>query len=197
MLETIFAAAAAFIGTNIDDLLILMVLFSRIDPTVLRQKRRIVAGHSVGLAILTGLSLLGALGLKLLHWRFIGFVGLLPIILGIRAILELRKGDGEGHDSVYAAGFLASMLLTLANGADNVGVYMPLFMHYGNGERLFTVLVFAAMNFLWCFIGFAIIKLPRVQKCIHRLGGILLPIILILIGIYILYKNEIFLLFLS
>lgn len=191
MLKTILTAAIAFIGTNMDDLLILMILFSPVDPALPKQKRRIIAGHSIGLASLITVSLLGAMGLTLLHWRILGFLGLLPILLGIRALFALRRGKGEGHDSIYATGIVASMLLTVANGADNIGVYMPLFLSCTGSERLVTILVFAGMNFLWCFIGFAIIRLPGIQKLIHRLGGILIPMILILLGICILLKNGI------
>jgi cadmium resistance protein CadD (predicted permease) len=83
---------AAFVSTNIDDLFILMVFFA----TPRFPFSQIVLGQYIGMGSLIGVSLAGSLITLVLPRNIIGLIGLFPIIIGIKELLELRKkGDDE------------------------------------------------------------------------------------------------------
>ncbi|MGA8046005.1 MAG: cadmium resistance transporter, partial [Dermatophilaceae bacterium] len=86
-------------------------------------------------------------------------------------------------------GFIAQALavagVTLANGGDNLGVYIPLFATAPQAIETY-VAVFAVMTVAWCALGYAIVNNPLIGSRIRRHGHVLLPVVLISLGLYIL-----------
>ncbi len=80
-------------------------------------------------------------------------------------------------------------LITISNGADNIGVYAPLFSTLDQMELLLTILIFLIMTGIWCFLGHLIIKNEVLGIKIEKYGHIILPFVLILIGIGIIVSN--------
>lgn len=181
MLTTVVTAAAAFAATNIDDLFVLMLLFGQAGRTAGRQK--IVLGQYLGIACLTAVSLAGALGLGRLPARYLRLLGLVPVALGIRA--WLKRGDTEEAKG-GALSVPAVAALTVANGGDNIGVYLPLFAQMNGGEKAVTLVVFALLCGLWCTVGARLASLPAVARAITRHKSWLVPAVLILLGLFIL-----------
>jgi cadmium resistance protein CadD (predicted permease) len=77
-------------------------------------------------------------------------------------------------------------MITIANSADKIGVYIPLFAEYSLPQMLITVIVFTVMTFLWCILGEKIATLAPIQNTIQKYKRIAIPLIYILLGIYIL-----------
>ena len=176
MLGVISAAAAAFVATNVDDLFVLMLLFGQAHGKTARL--RVAAGQFLGIGLLTLASMAAALGLGRIPEQYLRLLGLVPILLGLRA----WKNREEGGDHTSAAGVLSTALLTIANGGDNLGVYIPLFAGYTAGKLAATAAVFALLCGLWCLLGMKLASLPRIQDVIRRWKGILVPAVLILLG---------------
>jgi cadmium resistance protein CadD (predicted permease) len=82
---------AAFVSTNIDDLLILMAFFAtpRFPPF------QIVLGQYIGMGSLIAVSLLGLLIALVVPRNLIGLIGLFPIAIGIKELLELHKKSND------------------------------------------------------------------------------------------------------
>jgi cadmium resistance protein CadD (predicted permease) len=94
ILEVIALGIGAFVATNIDDLFILMVFFAkRSFPTT-----QIIVGQYVGMGLLLGVSLVGSLIALLIPNNLIGLVGLFPIAIGIKELVELRNKKDEDDD---------------------------------------------------------------------------------------------------
>lgn len=180
MIAVLSAAAAAFAATNIDDLFVLMLLFGQADGK--RARLRIAAGQFLGIGLLTLVSVAAALGLGLVPGSYLRLLGLVPILLGLRA----WKQRNEQEEMPSAVGVLSTALLTIANGGDNLGVYIPLFTGYTAGQLAVTAAVFGLLCGLWCLLGARLASLPRVRETIHRWKGILVPAVLILLGLSIL-----------
>ncbi len=113
-LAVLSASLTTFAATNIDDAFLLTFFFARRIPV-----RRIVAGQYAGFAAIVGVSLIVVWTALAIPHRWIHFLGVLPIALGIKRLLQARRTDLEpshtGKESV------ASMaLLTFSNGADNI-----------------------------------------------------------------------------
>ena len=80
--------------------------------------------------------------------------------------------------------------ITLANGGDNIGIYIPIFISMDLFNILITVLIFLFLTGIWCFIGLKVSEHPFVQRSIENYKHILVPIIFTGLGIFILKENE-------
>src|SRR3712207_1916009 len=83
----------AFIATNIDDLVILLLFFSQVSATF--RRRHIVIGQYLGFAALVIASLPGFFGGLVLPRHWIGLLGLVPIAFGISRLLN---GDNDSSE---------------------------------------------------------------------------------------------------
>lgn len=187
--ESVVTAVAAFAATNIDDILILALFFSQVGTALRRW--HVVTGQVVGFTGLVAISLLGFAFSFLLPRPYIGLLGILPILLGLRAWftpdegepqVEVRSGDGF-------AGVLSVAAVTFANGADNIGIYTPLFASSTLPGLLVTLTVFYLMLFLWCLAGYFIARQPAIAKLLSRYGHIVMPLVLIGLGVFIVLES--------
>ena len=121
-LAVLSASLATFAATNIDDAFLLTLFFARGIPA-----RRIVAGLYIGFAAILGVSLAGWLAVLAIPYRWIRFLGLVPLAIGIRLLFHARRtrSDRLRAENVRVASIA---LLTLSNGADNIGFYVPFFV---------------------------------------------------------------------
>jgi cadmium resistance protein CadD (predicted permease) len=86
---------AAFVSTNADDLLILMAFFAspRFPPF------QIVLGQYIGIGSLIAVTLLGLLIALVVPRNLIGLIGLFPITIGIKELLELHKKSNNDNNN--------------------------------------------------------------------------------------------------
>ena len=180
MVLTVFAAAAAFVGTNIDDILVLTFLLSRGSGRW--ERLRVCAGYLSGVALLTVLSLLAAAGLRMVSGGWLRLLGLIPIALGVRAALA-RQEDG----ALLNPSFIGAALITLGNGADNLGVYAALFTRAAAPEAAVSSLVILFMALAWLALAAYLAALEPLRRFIERRSRILVPAVFLLLGLYILF----------
>jgi cadmium resistance protein CadD (predicted permease) len=186
------SAAAVFAGTNVDDLLVLTVLFLGARAS---SRARIWAGQYLGIAALTATSVLAASGLAVLPDRWVRLLGLVPLALGLhglaKAIRHRTRHRSNGHTAPAAApiaapGALAVAGITIANGGDNIAVYTPLFRAAGPMATAVTVAVFAAGVALWCLAAGWLGSRPAVVRALERTGPWLVPAAFVAISLWIL-----------
>jgi cadmium resistance protein CadD (predicted permease) len=189
-------AAAMFVVTNIDDMLVLAVFFGRArgNPS---SAVRVIIGQYLGFVAILAVSVLGALGASLLPEAAIPYLGLLPLLLGIRAAWDAWRSrvDPDADDespTTGGAGAWEVAVVTFANGGDNIGVYVPVFAVSGIGSMIGYVTVFLVGVAIWCAVGWYIATRPAVTKVLSRWGHILFPVILIGIGVVILVQGGAF-----
>ena len=77
------------------------------------------------------------------------------------------------------------MTVTVANGGDNLSVYVPLF---ASDLRLIPAYagVFAIMTGVWCALGYGLVNNPWAGKHVRRYGHLALPFVLVGLGLYLL-----------
>lgn len=184
MAEILITSGLAFAGTNMDDILILMILFAAAGSR--KERLCITAGQYLGMGLLTLISIAGAYGARILPQGYIRFLGILPIFLGIKAWTGYRKMQGWGGRATEGSGVMGIMMLTAANGADNLGVYIPVFSRYSTWEQLEAAAVFGCMTAVWCLAGVKLAGCAPVKECIRKSGHILIPAVLVCLGIRIL-----------
>jgi cadmium resistance protein CadD (predicted permease) len=191
-------AVVLFASTNVDDIFVLVGFFT--DRRL--STRDIVLGQYVGFTALFGVSVAASLLSLVIPFAYIGLLGVIPILIGAKKLFDLyRKRDGTDEDledrsEAGGKGRAATVaMVTIANGGDNIGIYMPSFAIRSGNEVAVIALVFAAMTALWCFAAYAMVNHPRLGSPIRRYGQRLSPILLIGLGVLILYQAGSFALF--
>jgi cadmium resistance transport/sequestration family protein len=200
--QALIAGITSFVATNIDDIVLLTLFFSQVNAGL--RVRHIVIGQYLGFAGLVLLSLPGFFGGLLIPETWIGLLGLLPIAIGI---LKLVKPEEDEEIQTVSEEFLRSQkqskltswlspqtysvaAVTIANGGDNVGIYIPLFA----GSNLPSLSVILAVYFVlvgvWCYIAQRIARQPAIAPLLSRYGEKLVPWVLIGLGVYILIESE-------
>lgn len=205
MISVIISAIISFISTNIDDILVLMILFSKADS---KDKRKYVfIGQYIGIGILVLISVLGALGLSIVPEKYVGFLGLVPIFIGIKEFYEYRTGVEEDSEALEIeedsakASILTSLkkyipldvvkvsMISIANGADNIGIYIPTFRVMTQMDLVITILIFAIMTALFCIVAIKLVNYPFIKDKIEKYKGILVPVVFIALGIFIFVES--------
>jgi cadmium resistance protein CadD (predicted permease) len=184
-------AITLFASTNVDDLVVLVGFFA--DPKF--RPRDVVAGQYAGLAFLFGVSAAGALLSLVIPNAYLGLLGILPILIGIRKLVALRHERVQTnqatsvHRTPSSYGNIAGVaLVTIANGGDNVGVYMPSFAVHSGSQIVAIAVVFAAMTALWCMLAHRMVSHPRFGAPFRRYTHIFAPLVLIGLGVLIIHN---------
>jgi cadmium resistance protein CadD (predicted permease) len=161
---------------------IISVLFARRDARF--GTRHIVAGQYLGFAALVAISFAAAAGLVALPDEAVGLMGLVPLALGAHGLLRARRDDGDELRD-RPPGTLGVAAITVANGADNVAVYAPLFATFGLGDAAVCIAVFAAGVLALCALGAVVGTRPAVE----RAGAYAIPVVFIALGVFIVVES--------
>lgn len=193
LISDLSIAVVMFASTNIDDILLLAAFFA--NP--LLHHRAIVLGQYLGIGMLVLTSALAALLALALPIEWIALLGIAPLLLGLSKLLALFKNNSEEETGDVQIGkqeqikrglwpqVFAIASITIANGGDNIGVYVPLFAT--NSEAIITcTFVFAVMTGVWCALGYLLVNNRILGHSIRRYGHIVLPFVLIALGMHIL-----------
>ena len=192
ILSFVVAAVAIFASTNIDDILLLSALFA--DPRL--GARNIVAGQFLGIGLLVGASAAAAAASLAVPVGWTALLGLVPLGLGLHGLLRLGEPAADGPanrdswperrgETLRRAPVPAVAGLVVANGGDNLGVYIPLFAKSPAAISAYAA-VFAAMTAVWCLLGYALVNNRVLGDHVRRYGRVALPFILVALGLHLL-----------
>lgn len=192
MLGIIAAAAAMFAATNIDDIVVLTVLFlasSKGQP----RPWQIVGGQYLGFITLVGVSVLAALGLTLVPDEWVGWLGLLPLGIGVFGLIRFlrRRGEEKEEGAISAVGLLSVAGITIANGADNIAIYTPIFRTMAPQDTVVTIIVFLILVAVWCALGRVVGTHPKVIETLEKIEHWLVPAVFIGLGLFILLSSGV------
>lgn len=198
LVTAITTGVAAFIATNIDDIVILTLFFAQVNATFCR--RHIVVGQYLGFCTLLVVSLTGFFGGLIVPQSWIKLLGLVPMAIGLVCLLR-REEDSEEvaaetgqSDSSPIASFLSPQTcsvaaVTVANGSDNIGVYMPLFANSELESLLVILGVFFLLVGVWCYTAYKLTSLPGLAHVLTGYGNSLVPCVLIGLGVFIVKES--------
>ncbi|WP_235036823.1 cadmium resistance transporter [Actinomadura sp. K4S16] len=187
---TVATAGGLFAATNVDDLIVLTVLFLSGRATGSPKPRQIWAGQYLGIAALALVSVVAALGLEIVPDEWIGLLGLVPLALGIRGLVAAVRSRDHDAPPAVASGLLPIAGVTIANGADNISAYTPVFRTIGPAPTLVTLAVFAAGVALWCLAASWLGSHKKVIDLLDQHGRWLVPIAFITIGTLIVLQST-------
>jgi cadmium resistance protein CadD (predicted permease) len=170
-----------------------MVFFSQVPSRF--SYRQIFWGRYLGFAALIALSLPGFFGGLVLPKAYIGLLGLVPIAIGLRQLLK-REDEAEVQLANAPklpfgnAQMVSVAAITLANGGDNIGIYVSLFAGQTWAELGLTLLVFGVLVALWYWLAQALVSHPLMGNRLTTVGHRLMPFVLIGLGLFILIDSE-------
>ena len=198
LLTAISTGMTAFTATNLDDILILLLFFSQVNAVF--RRRHIVFGQFLGFTGLVLASLPGFFGRLIFPPDWIGMLGLLPIAIGLSRLLNPETDDSEAEaeleqsENSFFSSFLSPQTysvaaVTVANGGDNIGIYVPLFASNTLESLAVILAVFFAMVGVWCYAAYRLIQMRAIADTLTRYGNQLVPFVLIGLGMAILVKS--------
>jgi cadmium resistance protein CadD (predicted permease) len=198
IVEIIGLGIVAFVATNVDDLFILMVFFARCSF----PNHQIVLGQYVGMGLLLGISLAGSLVSLVIPHNLIGLIGLIPIAVGIKEFLDLRRKDDENNDTDYETvtkrlsrnrwtvhlPFLMVAVMTFSGG-EEIGIYTSIFAtYYGLSDLISVVSIVMVLTGAWCTIAMYLVNHTFLATHFRHVADRVLPFVLMGLGIYILVE---------
>ncbi|MFB2879157.1 cadmium resistance transporter [Floridanema aerugineum] len=199
LVTAITTGVTAFSATNIDDLAILLLLFSQKNSSFRYQQ--VLFGQYLGFTILVITSLPGFLGGLVIPQDAIGLLGFIPIILGLDRLLnkknELSKVELSTELNVNS--ILSNLIspqtytiaaLTVANGTDNISVYVPLFAHSSPTNLLVIFSIFYCLVGVWCYTAQKLTDNLIVNNLLNSYSSNFVGFFLIGIGIFIVLDSQ-------
>jgi cadmium resistance protein CadD (predicted permease) len=180
-------AWVSFVSTSFDSLFVL------VPSLASNPSRRCALMFGYGLALVTVvLASWGAAQLgEMIFPRGLGFLGLVPIAMGLMALLRsFRSGEASSSTRGPAPGGVTIAVLTLSMSGDNLGVFIPLF---ADTSRLMDLVV--AFNLIvaagvWSALALGMSRHDEIRSWSMRWGPKLTPFLLIAVGTYILLDTP-------
>ncbi|BAY09225.1 cadmium resistance transporter [Calothrix sp. NIES-2098] len=207
LIGTLLIGVSVAFATTFDDNLYLTAFFGKVNH-VFRPKH-IIIGEFVGFTTLVMASLPGFLGGLVLPEAWVGLLGILPIIIGISHLMS-REAE---EDTIQAVSVnfgnsakpqrrkksLIAILrdpqtyrvsaVTIANGGNNIGIYIPLFASSNFPSLAVIVCVCYLAIGLWCFVSYNLTRNPLMASVMTRYGRKVFPFVLIYLGLSIMFKS--------
>ena len=191
MQTAILTGITAYISTSIDYLIILMVIFGSVN----RKERRLVYwGDLLGTSVLVAASLVMAfiLGFVPQEW-LLGLLGIIPVLMGLRLLISGESDDDEAVESQMKKRrniIMNVAIITIATcGTDNIGIYVPIFAQSTVQTLAVILITFFFMLSLFCYVGYLLIKIPKVAEILERYGMYITAIVYIGLGLYIMFES--------
>jgi cadmium resistance transport/sequestration family protein len=200
LITTLLIGISAFIATNIDDIVILLLLFSQLNSSF--RRRHIIAGQYLGFTVLVIASLPGLFGGLVIPPNWIGLLGLIPIAIGISSLINREEdvsqnvivATAEYQDintaSIFNAQTYSVAAITIANGSDNISVYVPLFASSNLENFVIIIGVFFILIALWCYLADKFTYQTKFANILSQSSSYIFPFILIVLGGFIVLKAE-------
>ena len=174
-------------ATNVDNFVVLVSAFGARKES----KPVVCLGFTAGAMIILGISLMFSLVGELIPVRYLGYLGVVPIYLGVRELtqsaLQKRKPPSlpENPWKNTLKGIIAVSLITLAGGTDTLAVIAPLLAesHVVGFWAICVGYAIAVMG-VATLLGYAVSH-PAIAGPLQHHGSRIGPAVMIFIGSYI------------
>jgi cadmium resistance protein CadD (predicted permease) len=213
LIGTLIIGVSVAFATTFDDNLYLTAFFGKVNH-VFRPKH-IIIGEFVGFTTLVMASLPGFFGGLVLPEAWVGLLGILPILIGISHLMN--REEEENTVQAVSVNFGSSVkpkrqrkslittlkdpqtyrvsAVTIANGGNNIGIYVPLFAS-SNFPSLAVILCVCYLAIgVWCFVSYNLTRNPVMASVMTRYGKKVFPFVLIYLGLSIMIKSGTYQLF--
>ena len=194
MITSALQAIGLFLVTNIDDIIVLSLFFAR-GAGQRGTTTKIIVGQYLGFGgiLLASVAVTFGAGLFLPD-DAIPYFGLIPLLLGVYAGWQVWRNGDDDDDSLAdrPISALTVAAVTFANGGDNIGVYVPVFLAVGTGALVAYCVVFLALVLVLVLAAKFVATRKPIAEVLERWEHILFPLVLIVLGLVILIEGGAF-----
>ena len=186
----VLASVAAFVATSVDNLVLLTGFRASGSP----QRGAVGGGYFAAVMVVSLLSLVVAAITDDFIPFPLGWLGLAPIAIGVWAgIAALRPPavpETGAPTTREGVGFVGVFLTMLANSGDSLVVFTALQGDTRSWLDAVAFGTFLAMAGLWAWLSKVMTRHPRLRGPMETFGRFGLPILLVLVGLYILMDSP-------
>ena len=182
-------ALTGFASTNLDNLLLLTLLLAQHQ----QSKPAVFFGYVASIVAVAVVGLVAARLADVLPTHMLGYLGVVPLAMGLHRLGQLlvRSPADPGIPGPPAAlGVAGVVALTLANGADTLGVFLPLFAETPEPLTFVLAGTLIVTAMLWVALAGWVSGHPWVRLSLSRAERWLVPTLLIGVGLYILLNSP-------
>ncbi|MAS54747.1 cadmium resistance transporter [Nocardioides sp.] len=194
VLSSALQAVGLFLVTNIDDIIVLSLFFAR-GAGQRGTTTKIVVGQYLGFGgiLLASVAVTFGAGLFLPD-DAIPYFGLIPLLLGAFAAWQVWRNGDDDDDTVAnkPVSALTVAAVTFANGGDNIGVYVPVFLAVGTAALVAFCVVFLTLVVVLVLAAKFVATRKPIAEVLERWEHILFPLVLIVLGFVILIEGGAF-----
>jgi len=215
LISTVIIGVSAAFATTFDDNLYLTAFFGKVNRSF--RAKHVILGEFLGFTALVFASLPGFFGGLLIPEKWVGLLGVLPIIIGISHLMsreqELETVQAVSDDFTFHAkpqrhhkSLLGTLrdpqtyrvsAVAIANGGNNIGIYVPLFASSNLPSLGVIVCVCYVTVGVWCFLSYNLTRNPLMAPVLTRFGRKVFPFVLIYLGLSIIIKSGTYQLFIQ
>ena len=80
--------------------------------------------------------------------------------------------------------------ITVANGSDNISIYIPLFSSTQLESFLIIIGLFFLLLAIWCYVAYQLTHQQKIANFLTKYGNYLVPFVLMSLGIVIVWKSK-------
>jgi len=151
------------------------------------RAQRVAAGYLGSQWLVVGVAWGASRFSKSLPQESLGYLGVVPIGLGIWRAWQLRgSARTDAARSPATGGALEVSLVNSAQNSDNLAVFTCLFADSAQALHGAVLGTLAASAAAWCGLGFWLARRTRLAQPLRRASRFALPFLLIAVGVYIL-----------
>ena len=215
-IATIKIGLATAVATTFDDNIYLTAFFSEVNRTF--RPQHVVVGEILGFTVLMMISLVGFIMGLVIPSTWTGLLGILPIVIGLKNLIDLNKDDSaedksanlkrnskfRGFDSrkrtlwdvIRDPQTYRVSSVTIANAGNNLGIYIPLFATSSIQSLSVIIPICYLIVGCWLCMSYTLTHLPVIALVLSRYASKFFPFVLMWLGFRILMDSESYRLFL-
>ena len=184
---------SSFIATNLDNLLLLVVL----QGANRRRRTLVLVGYLTSAVLVVLVSAIGVMIGEILDAGLVGYLGLVPLLLGCRMLYLAWMSEHDTQEEVEtmssetAAGlWLGTTGLMMGNSGDSIAVLLPLLADTNKAGEWLIVVIYLAVALLWAALAGLISGQRHLALRLELGGEKIVPWIMIGVGLYILLDTA-------
>jgi cadmium resistance protein CadD (predicted permease) len=154
------------------------------------NRRQVVLGQLAGIYAISAVSYTAAMLALAIPHRWIPWLGIFPLVIGLRWLFRSAATKGDATPAPSPWWVVAGV--TMANGGDNLAVYIPACAMQTGTQRVITGAAFLPLTLLWCGIACAAGQHPAWGPLISRICNRAAPFVLIALGLWIVAHDPMF-----
>ena len=179
-------ASVTFFATNVDNLVLLFAFLANRSFRIWN----VIVGYAFGMLAILALSWIAGLLADLIHPYYVGFLGFVPIALGLKQLYDQLGRHKTSSDPAPTEVSKRSQIATVAladvsHGPDTIILFSVLLVEADNRGQFAISLTYIVLVFVWCSVGLFLLQRPLLREPIQRYGHRFSPYLLIGIGVYI------------